>query len=477
MENAKIEEVESDETPPATSNAITQSDVATDGDGDEDQNDDDDLFYRTKRKTRKACFNCKNAHACCNDERPCSRCVKLGMGKICFDTEGKKRGRKPKVPRLEKSNSALIVPLPVIGASKSAPEPTTPSTPSTPITSLTPSASAIVVPPIITSPAPIVKNGKVLIHATPNTHVRPKSTGTPKPSPAIKKPTIKTQEKKERSVAEINRLLMNEIKELKSDQRKLYEELRALKETNQRGNSTTRTKSTTQPGTAVPSQSVETPIINQVKAVVIFDLTKSIPAVMNCNETFCHMLGYNQDEVIGSSWHKFVHPLYIERAFEILKPHMTPRANKLNDGVKFEQVYQTKSGETIRTEDTHTIFFKDGKPETNLVTISPFVYPVKPGDTPMLDKPIQPLLSLPSKEEDPLRHLSSDPEVVPYLNQALNRIRPVAEIKAETSTETPTLTYTTPQIYTQQEGLPFFMTSDTIPSNIPQTPETNLPQV
>jgi len=95
----------------------------------------------------------------------------------------------------------------------------------------------------------------------------------------------------------------------------------------------------------------------------------------------------------------------------------------------------------------------------------------------MLDKPIQPLLSLPSKEEDPLRHLSSDPEVVPYLNQALNRIRPVAEIKAETSTETPTLTYTTPQIYTQQEGLPFFMTSDTIPSNIPQTPETNLPQV
>jgi len=198
---------------------------------------------------------------------------------------------------------------------------------------------------------------------------------------------------------------------------------------------------------------------------------------MNCNETFCHMLGYNQDEVIGSSWHKFVHPLYIERAFEILKPHMTPRANKLNDGVKFEQVYQTKSGETIRTEDTHTIFFKDGKPETNLVTISPFVYPVKPGDTPMLDKPIQPLLSLPSKEEDPLRHLSSDPEVVPYLNQALNRIRPVAEIKAETSTETPTLTYTTPQIYTQQEGLPFFMTSDTIPSNIPQTPETNLPQV
>jgi PAS domain-containing protein len=59
-----------------------------------------------KRKaiSRKACENCRKAHACCSDARPCKRCNSQGLE--CFDVPSKKRGRKRKV--LEQPHVAIV---------------------------------------------------------------------------------------------------------------------------------------------------------------------------------------------------------------------------------------------------------------------------------------------------------------------------------------------------------------------------------
>ncbi|KAL0477133.1 hypothetical protein AKO1_005929 [Acrasis kona] len=47
-----------------------------------------------KPYTKRACINCKNAHAGCDSERPCKRCVSLGIENDCVDAERKKPTRK-----------------------------------------------------------------------------------------------------------------------------------------------------------------------------------------------------------------------------------------------------------------------------------------------------------------------------------------------------------------------------------------------
>jgi hypothetical protein len=44
--------------------------------------------------SRRACENCRKAHSCCTDFRPCKRCISLEIS--CVDTPSKKRGRKRK---------------------------------------------------------------------------------------------------------------------------------------------------------------------------------------------------------------------------------------------------------------------------------------------------------------------------------------------------------------------------------------------
>ncbi len=43
-----------------------------------------------KPYVKKACVNCKNAHAACDEGRPCKRCVAMGMEQSCIDAERKK---------------------------------------------------------------------------------------------------------------------------------------------------------------------------------------------------------------------------------------------------------------------------------------------------------------------------------------------------------------------------------------------------
>lgn len=37
-------------------------------------------------RAKRACFHCKKAKTSCSNERPCSRCVRLGLTDTCIDT-------------------------------------------------------------------------------------------------------------------------------------------------------------------------------------------------------------------------------------------------------------------------------------------------------------------------------------------------------------------------------------------------------
>jgi hypothetical protein len=73
--------------------------------GSRDLEDSPDVKKRPQ--VRKACVNCQKAHACCEDQRPCKRCVTMGIDDQCFDAERRKRGRKKKSD-IEALNSTTI---------------------------------------------------------------------------------------------------------------------------------------------------------------------------------------------------------------------------------------------------------------------------------------------------------------------------------------------------------------------------------
>jgi PAS domain-containing protein len=63
------------------------------------------LKLQKKRKytgrVKVACGNCKRAKRCCDDARPCPRCVRLGIEHYCHDASRKDRQDSPKQPALE----------------------------------------------------------------------------------------------------------------------------------------------------------------------------------------------------------------------------------------------------------------------------------------------------------------------------------------------------------------------------------------
>jgi len=103
------------------------------------------------------------------------------------------------------------------------------------------------------------------------------------------------------------------------------------------------------------------------KAWVIYDLTKLPPTVRTANSTFCKMLGYEMNEVIGQPWKKFVHPDYYERALQILSARRMN--NSLHQPIEFEQVYVHKNGGVFLTIDSHTIVILEGQPVSDVVSI------------------------------------------------------------------------------------------------------------
>lgn len=63
-----------------------------DYDDNPDQEDEDGGPNHKKRKqVKRACFSCRKAHARCDEERPCRRCIRTGCESTCVDVPRKKR--------------------------------------------------------------------------------------------------------------------------------------------------------------------------------------------------------------------------------------------------------------------------------------------------------------------------------------------------------------------------------------------------
>jgi hypothetical protein len=60
-----------------------------------------------KPYVKRACINCKNAHAACEPQRPCSRCIQLNMADECVDAERKKPNRKPRSKQKAQQNGVV----------------------------------------------------------------------------------------------------------------------------------------------------------------------------------------------------------------------------------------------------------------------------------------------------------------------------------------------------------------------------------
>lgn len=73
---------------------------------------------RKKKKVEMACVYCRRSHMICDDSRPCQRCIKRGIGHLCYDEPTNSRQRK-KAQSLAKSSSSP-------GASTSSPPPLQP---------------------------------------------------------------------------------------------------------------------------------------------------------------------------------------------------------------------------------------------------------------------------------------------------------------------------------------------------------------
>jgi len=82
-------------------------------DGNNDNNQSSQQQQQQKQKRRRpvfvsrACTNCRKAHTKCDEQKPCSRCVRLGLSDTCHMAELQKRGRKRKTEQQQDSDEIV----------------------------------------------------------------------------------------------------------------------------------------------------------------------------------------------------------------------------------------------------------------------------------------------------------------------------------------------------------------------------------
>jgi len=153
---------------------------------------------------------------------------------------------------------------------------------------------------------------------------------------------------------DISTFLLEEIRTLREDHKRLYQEVLSLKMENMRLSC----KLDNCLGT------VPTPDTSSLRGMVLFDLLKKPAIVLTANDTFCQMLGYEMWEVVGMPWHQFIHKDYVERTLSILS-----QRSMQDSCISFEQVYKHKDNGIFVALDTHRIFFANGEPVSDLVYI------------------------------------------------------------------------------------------------------------
>jgi len=99
--------------------------------------------------------------------------------------------------------------------------------------------------------------------------------------------------------------------------------------------------------------------------MVVYDLSKNTATVLTANQTFCKMIGYELNEVVGMPWTEFIPQ---EAALHTMNTILQQK--NLSSVIQLEQVYKHRTGGLFATRDTHTILFGgDGVPISDVVTL------------------------------------------------------------------------------------------------------------
>eukprot|EP01105_Mastigella_eilhardi_P015903 TRINITY_DN3642_c0_g1_i1.p1 TRINITY_DN3642_c0_g1~~TRINITY_DN3642_c0_g1_i1.p1 ORF type:complete len:399 (+),score=107.79 TRINITY_DN3642_c0_g1_i1:164-1360(+) len=193
--------------------------------------------------------------------------------------------------------------------------------------------------------------------------------------------------------------ILRELEQMKKEQRRLQEEVTALRKHNlhladvlgQPGTAPTTPTADTptpvstpapSPGASLASPSTLDPEgrhrqlvdwskyvlstseqLSPDQAMLIFDLTAYPPLVLNASRKFFDLLGFAPEELLGATLHKILHPEFAPRTT------MLQRRNP-SMPVEMEQLYLCKDGTVFRAMDTHRIFANlEGQPLLDVVSV------------------------------------------------------------------------------------------------------------
>lgn len=178
----------------------------------------------------------------------------------------------------------------------------------------------------------------------------------------------------------INQYVLAEMAKLKRDNKRLNDEVLALRMENMQLNSRISTLPTYGlpieypgggPSDLLPPPSSQ-PIHNvlgksqQELPFVEFDMRRSPPTVQSANVMFCSLLGYSTEEVLGKPWQYFIQDEYVERTIRMLQRDAGTKQ------MQFGQVYKDRHGRPVPAQDLHT-FNRDekGRVITDYVIVRP----------------------------------------------------------------------------------------------------------
>ncbi|PRP72966.1 GGDEF domain-containing protein, partial [Planoprotostelium fungivorum] len=153
----------------------------------------------------------------------------------------------------------------------------------------------------------------------------------------------------------MNAFLLNEMKKMRQEMDRTNDEMLALRIQNMKLNNNIESIKARLPTN-------EPLLLTEGKGMVAFDLRRHPAYVLTANDIFCQMMGYTLEEVLGKPWQKFIHPDYIERTMSILRSR-----DHRNPTVSFEQMWVTRQGHAFATTDSHSIFFSNGLPVSDIV--------------------------------------------------------------------------------------------------------------
>ncbi len=169
----------------------------------------------------------------------------------------------------------------------------------------------------------------------------------------------------------MNQYMLAELAKIKQDNKRLNDEVLALRMENMTLNS--RISAIVAPPSLQPIEFSAQPGPYQVMSkpqqelpFVEFDMRRQPPTVQSANVMFCSLLGYKTEEVLGKPWQYFIQDDFIERTVRMLQ----------RDGgtkqMQFSQMYKDRNGRPVPAQDLHT-FNRDekGRVITDYVVVRP----------------------------------------------------------------------------------------------------------